>query len=945
MKRTLTTWVLMISLLVALLPSAAVHSAPLAQSGTPEARAQAILAELTPEERVGQLFVVTFKGQSLRADSQIYDLLVNHSIGGVVLKAANDNFTQSETPLQDIYALNRALQTAAYDAMKAQASDPAATGTSARHYIPLFIGISQEGDQYPYDQILQGVTALPNLMAVGATWDTELAERVGSILGRELSALGFNFLLGPSLDVLDVVRTEGSEDLGTRTFGGDPFWVGEMGEAYIKGIHNGSSNRMMVIASHFPGRGSSDRLPEEEVATVRKSLEQLKQIELAPFFNVTGGAATSAATTDGLLLSHIRYQGFQGNIRATTRPVSFDSAALEQLLALEPFATWRQTGGLVVSDDLGSTAVRRFFDPTNQLFDARQVARNAFLAGNDLLYMDNFIATGDPDTYTTIVRTLESFTQKYIEDPAFAQRVDEAVMRILTMKFRLYSSFEPDLILPAEGDLDVIGKGEAVVFEVARKAATLISPSAADLDTVMPRPPELRDRIVFLTDTPGGRMCSRCLEEPVMAVDALQNAVLRLYGPTAGGQVQGNRMSSYSFSDLLKLLDDPEEAAQLAADLTQTDWIIVSMLDVNPDRPASMALQRFFSMRPDLLRNKRVVVFAFNAPYYLDATDISKLTAYYAMYSKSPVFIELAARILFQEITPQGALPVSVPGVGYDLIEATSPDPNRIIELRVDLPQDSLTPTADPSTLPQPMPTPAPAFRVGDTIPLRTGVILDHNGNVVPDGTVVRFLFTTGSDVPVQQVEAPAIQGVARTAYRIVSKGPLDIRVVSDPAMTSEILKLEITGDEAAPVTAVVPTIVVWTPTPQPEPTQTSAPTLQPTMSVAQLYPHPRVGDWLAAIVLVWGGAAAIAWWFSRQLSRRWGLRVGLLTASGGLLGYCAVALRLFGAPGWNSATSTILLAVVIGMMVGAGGGVGWHAWMKRQMAGRTASRISSTKS
>src|SRR5690606_20088173 len=133
--------------------------------------------------------------------------------------------------------------------------------------------------------------------------------------------------IGPSLDVVESPNPSASSDLGTRIFGGDPFWVGEIGRAFIAGLHNGSSQRMLVIAKHFPGRGSSDRLPEEEVATVRKSLEQLKQVELAPFFAVTN-SANPAGLTDGLLVSHIRYQGFQGNIRATTRPVSFDASAL-----------------------------------------------------------------------------------------------------------------------------------------------------------------------------------------------------------------------------------------------------------------------------------------------------------------------------------------------------------------------------------------------------------------------------------------------------------------------------------------------------------------------------------------------------------------------------------------------------------------------------------------
>src|SRR6185503_13841257 len=122
--------------------------------------------------------------------------------------------------------------------------------------------------------------------------------------------------------------------------------------AYISGLHEGSDQRMVVVAKHFPGRGSSDRMPEEEVATVRKTLEQLKKIEFSPFFAVTSGTE-SMDVIDGLLVSHIRYQGIQGNIRATTRPVSFDASALPLILALPEFAPWRDNGGLIVSDSLG----------------------------------------------------------------------------------------------------------------------------------------------------------------------------------------------------------------------------------------------------------------------------------------------------------------------------------------------------------------------------------------------------------------------------------------------------------------------------------------------------------------------------------------------------------------------------------------------------------------
>ncbi len=163
-----------------------------------------------------------------------------------------------------------------------------------------------------------------------------------------------------------------------------------MGQAYTSGVHTGSQNRVAVIAKHFPGKGSSDRPTDEEVPTVQKSLEQLKQIELAPFVAVTGNANDSTARADGLLTTHIRYQGFQGNIRATTAPVSFDPQALTSLMSLPEFSTWRQAGGIIVSDSLGARSVARFYDDTEEEFPHRLVAKDAFLAGNDLLYLIQF---------------------------------------------------------------------------------------------------------------------------------------------------------------------------------------------------------------------------------------------------------------------------------------------------------------------------------------------------------------------------------------------------------------------------------------------------------------------------------------------------------------------------------------------------------------------------
>jgi beta-N-acetylhexosaminidase len=895
------------------------------QTVTPVGQATALLNELTPEERIGQLFLVTFQGTDVGNGTQIQDLIANHHIGGVILLSANNNFVYGENSLLQILVMNRQLQLDRWTASQ-QTQVNKTTGEAYQPaFLPLLIGISQEGDGAPYDQIINGMTQLPNEMAMGATWNPDLVSQAGTVLGSELRALGINLLLGPSLDVVETPHPESGSDLGTRSFGGDPFWVGVMGRAYTTGIHTGSGGRVAVAAKNFPGAGSSDRLPEDEVATVRKSLEQLKNYDLAPFFAVTGNSPAISSTVDALLTSHIRYQGFQGdNIRATTRPVSFDAQTLSLLMGLPALSTWRNDGGLMISDSLGSRAVRRFYELASQTFDAPRVALNAFLAGNDLLYLGDITAGDDPDAYTTTLRILDFFTQKYREDPVFAQRVDESALRILTLKFRMYPQFNLTTILPPLDGVGTIGKSSQVTFDLARQAATLISPSLTELDNALAENPNQSDRIVFITDSRVASQCSTCPEQPIIAVNALQQAVLRLYGPQSGKQVLTSNLSSYSFQELLGMLDGTEKNLPIEADIRRANWLVFAMLNVTSDVPSSMALKRFLAERPTLLQQKRLIVFAFNAPYYLDATDISKVTAYFALYSKTARFVEVAARLLFGEIRPTGALPISVSGIGYNLITATSPNPNQVIPLTLDIPtpavpQDTLTPEA----------TPVPEIRVGNLIPVRTGVILDHNGRPVPDGTEVQFIVTySGQNSPAPQTTT-TVNGVARMMVQVTLPGALEIRVTSDPATKSEVLHFDIppTNGEAGTATPTLePTV-----TPQPSPTVTIAP-VAPPESQAPPPQRPNMVDWMVAILL----ATAIGTTFYRLAAYlgniRLGVRGGFMALIGGLCAYSYLALRLPGSLSLLTVTGGwgILLTTLLGSLLGIG-----IAWVWRTLQTR----------
>ncbi len=930
MKR-LFSLLLLISLLFSIDPASSVRASSAFQSNLDNVLAQQMLAKMTPEEKVGQLFLVTFTGSTANEKSQIYDLITHHHVGGVVLRSENDNFVGAPDTVTAAYQLITQLQDDEWQASQNQPANssnstnnptptplPAPTPVPA-NYIPLFIGVSQDGDGYPNDQIIDGLTPLPDLMALGATWDPSLAEQVGAVAGQELSSLGFNFFLGPSLDVLDAPDTTLTNGLDANVFGGDPYWVGVMGSAYINGLHTGSNGRMLVIADHFPGSGSADRPAGEEPATVIKPLNQLKQVELQPFIAVTGSASSPQSTVDGLLVAHIRYQGFQGNIRSTTRPISFDPQAISQILALPAFSSWRTAGGLMVSDDLGSQTVRLFYDPGGQSFQAHQVALDAFLAGNDILYMGDIVSSDAKDNYSSLVETLGFFTQKYLADTAFAKNVDDVVLHILTLKYHLYGNFDPGIVTPPEAGLAQIDQSDSITSEVARESATLVSPDMVDLETVLPSPPVVSDHIVFLTDARTGHQCSTCLDEPMLAPDALQNAILRLYGSQSGGQVIAGRLISFPLDSVSGILNGGTGNQDLETALNQANWVVINMLDAEPGQPQTTILQRFLSERQDLLRNKNVVVFAFNAPFFLDATDISKVAAYYCLYSKSAPFVDVAARLLFRELSPAGILPVSVEGIGYDLLSAITPDPTQLIELSLVTPSIS-TPESGAQTTIQS--TSTPYFRVGDTLSAQTGVIIDHNGHPVPDGTDVQFsIAMNGAGGYVQQIVSTTTQGVAKASFSIDRPGLLEISATSNPAISSVVLQLDVTS-EGSSVTIITPTpIPEFTPTPT---VITATPVVVALTPLEQGY--PGFEGWLGAVISLFG-FGLIAYWLGVKLAKvRWGLRWATCVILGGLLAYTYLATRLPGASlylqkgGWSGMIGVVLL----GAAAGFGGAYVW---------------------
>ena len=363
-----------------------------------------------------------------------------------------------------------------------------------------------------------------------------------------------------------------------------------------------------------------------------------------------------------------------------------------------------------------------------------------------------------------------------------------------------------------------------------------------------------------------------------------------------------------------------ESTTEIESILANSNWIVISLADVRNGQIS--LLRRFFAERPNLLRNRNIILFSFTAPYYLDATDISKLTAYYALYSKQPAFVDVAARLLFQQASFEGASPVSIPAIGYDLIMQTSPDPAQVISLSL-AEAVSTTPTSEatPATA---EPTQIPLYRIGDTIAVRAGPIVDHNQHIVPDGTVVRFTMSTRdeSGLIMQQIDATTSAGIAYASFAIDMPGKVEIRASSEPAVISEVLQFD-SSNEGAAVT-IVPVVTA-------SPTMTVLPTLTPTPVNDLISPegYPRVGIWLLVLLAVFGGALLMFWAVSRIVSPRWGLRWALCVLLGGLLAYNYLALGLPRAAEWiasGAGAYGVLFLTLMGETLGA---LAAWVWMK----------------
>ena len=299
------------------------------------ARVDEILAAMSVQEKVGQLFMVYFEGPALSAP--LRQMIEDYHIGGVVLFAIAGNI-ESTTQVANLI------------------NDAQATAVQSGAQVPLFVSVDQEGG--PVVRLTDGFTVFPSQMAVGATASVTQARRMATVTAQELKALGFNMNLAP---VLDVNNNPDNPVIGLRSFGSSPEQVAALGTAMIEAYR---AQGMVATAKHFPGHGDTAVDSHYGLPVVPHDRAHLDSVEFPPF------RAAIVADVPAIMTAHVLFPAIDPS---AGRPATLSSLVLQDLLRKE-----MGFDGLIVTDSLSMGALAN-------LVGATEAAQLAFRAGADLL--------------------------------------------------------------------------------------------------------------------------------------------------------------------------------------------------------------------------------------------------------------------------------------------------------------------------------------------------------------------------------------------------------------------------------------------------------------------------------------------------------------------------------------------------------------------------------
>lgn len=111
-------------------------------------------------------------------------------------------------------------------------------------------------------------TAFPVAMARGASWDTELEERIGAAIGRELRATGGDVLLAPTINILRHPAWGRSQE----TYGEDTHHLGSMAVAFVRGVQ---SQDVVASVKHFAANSIEETRFQVDVQIDERTLREI----------------------------------------------------------------------------------------------------------------------------------------------------------------------------------------------------------------------------------------------------------------------------------------------------------------------------------------------------------------------------------------------------------------------------------------------------------------------------------------------------------------------------------------------------------------------------------------------------------------------------------------------------------------------------------------------
>ena len=300
---------------------------PLPTSPAEQQWVDSVFNALTPDQRLGQFFMVAAYSNREKAHADRIERLVrNQGIGGVM-------FLQGG-PKRQVIMTNR-LQAAAK--------------------VPLLIATDAE---WGLDMRLDSTSHFAKQMTLGAMDDDKLVYQMGRDLARKLRALGVHINFAP---VVDVNSNPGNPVIGNRSFGENADRVAALGVQYINGLQG---QRVIAVAKHFPGHGDTDTDSHVALPVINTDLARLEKVDLVPFQKSFEAGAL------GVMVAHLYMPLFDTtNAKTTTLSKALVTGLLQERMGFK---------GLIFTDALNMRSV-------SKLYKAGELDAMALAAGNDVL--------------------------------------------------------------------------------------------------------------------------------------------------------------------------------------------------------------------------------------------------------------------------------------------------------------------------------------------------------------------------------------------------------------------------------------------------------------------------------------------------------------------------------------------------------------------------------